>query len=169
MWATHRTAIAGALPRPVPNLATLEARAGVTAELGAPATVRQFDLDLVAHEVAFMVFRHALFRSLAGVELNESEANLKLDLSNVSNLAEAALEILLTRMLGETADVDFVRLDDTFLAVAVSAVARASVGHVGLAFPFAMVALIDRCAARWRRVARTHSVLHRFYLVQASS
>ena len=76
-----------------------------------------------------MIFSHALFSSFAGIEFDKSEADprlpcqlailrvkeekvlLELNFDDVSDLAKAALEILLTSMLGETANVDFVRLD----------------------------------------------------------
>ena len=50
-------------------LTALEASTGIITVLcGSAAAMREFNTDLVAHEITFMIFGHAFFRGLAIVK-----------------------------------------------------------------------------------------------------
>lgn len=56
-------------PSPMPDLSALEARARlVWIRLRSVSSTRYLDLDFVAHEPAFVIFRNALFGGLCGLE-----------------------------------------------------------------------------------------------------
>lgn len=94
---------------PVPQLPTLKASAGLVA-FALVAAARDLDLDFVAHEPAFMVFCDALLGGFLCLEFDEAVAKFELDGCYAPDFAEATLEVGLARLLGQVADVNFVRL-----------------------------------------------------------
>jgi hypothetical protein len=57
-----------------------------------------------------VILGNAGFSGLSAVKLDETIADFEFDVDDLSNLAKTSLQILWASVLGETTDVDLVRL-----------------------------------------------------------
>lgn len=104
---------------PMAQLAALEASSRVAAVLGrSTTTMRKFNTNLVTHEIAFVVLRNALLRCLTSLKFHKAISDFQFNVHDASNFAEAAFKIFSSSMFRQAANVDLVRLDLLFAAVA---------------------------------------------------
>lgn len=154
---------------------TLETGARVITVLrGSPSAMRHLYSNLVTHEKAVIVFCDTFLSSSGRLKLltvshrqtdlsrntkrnthDEAISNFQLNVNDISDFAEAASEVVLSRILGKTSDVHFVWLRNR-IVLPVRTLRfwpKSSSTHLDLLFASSIIALTSFRRRRGDRVA----------------